>query len=55
MVDVWKSLYCIFLFKFLFRNEGQKTVDIERDLRKIFLVKSDRNAVADLNSQVPWK
>lgn len=33
--------------------KDKETVDIEQILRKNFLVKSDRNAVADLNSQVP--
>jgi hypothetical protein len=33
--------------------EDKETVDIEGILRKKFLVKSDRNAVADLNNQVP--
>lgn len=33
--------------------KDKETVDIERILRKNFFVKSDRNAVADLNCQVP--
>ena len=33
--------------------KDKETVDIERILRKNFLVKSDHNAAADLYGQVP--